>query len=169
MNRYFRISLTYFLLIFCLAHIAFSLVGGYVTVDTEYALTFSHPPESPSTCTVPPPGTGRATFQPFGYNDEFPLRNYSTLDEGATRDTNTSITTHSAFAISCRYSVFTTLIPTRHSARRGYDFYDRIGDEATLTAPDCAALNTFRVAVVLFNAPLFSLPGTARRTVPWSR
>ena len=156
-SRFVRLTLTYFLLIFCLAHIVFSLVGGYVTVDTVYALTFSHPSASPSIFTVPPPGTGRATFQPFGYNDQFPMRNYSTLDDGATRDTDTSITTHSTFAISCRYSVFTHLIPTRHNAWREYDFYDRIGDESTLTAPHCAALNTFRVAVVLFNAPLFAL------------
>ena len=96
---------------------------------------------------------GTATFSAFAYQDDHDLRN-ATTSLGRTAVTDDSYTSTSDFGLSCQYTVYTSVTSfSRQWIAGQWLFVPGSGEQATLTAPACSALNLFR-AVLIVACPL---------------
>lgn len=128
----------------------------YLTANTPYTPTLALSP-SPSYFTIP--GAGHGTFAITQYHGHVPMHNSTSLIDGTTGDTNTSLASfRMSIAWSYHYSVYTNVTVLGWD----YDFNKPVdsrvvcpspitGNQSTLTVPHCTAFNTFRASVIAFS------------------
>ena len=97
--------------------------------------------------------TGSTEFTAFSYTDTFPLLNTTRTSSPTLLVSDTSMTTSSSFSFDCRYSVYANVSQLSYTwVHKAYQWSPSAGDQLTFSAPACSALNTFRVALILFTA-----------------
>ena len=124
-----------------------------VTSSTAYHPTIQPTFRQDSVSSYNVTDAGTTEFSAFSYMDTFPLLNTTRTSSPTLLHANTSMTTSSSFAFDCGYTVYANV--TQLSVQwigNAYQWSPTAGDQLTLTAPHCSALNTFRVALILFAA-----------------